>query len=318
MRSRPIDPPVARSTLRGSVSTARVDLVAAVVRRARGIDSALLRPVPERTLVLVHVLVAVVIGLRLLGRDWTLVAARPAVLTGGPTPFGWLPFAVPVALLVGLQIVGLLGVALVLARVRARVGFAVAWGAYVLLTALWGSSGKVLHNDVLTITVGVVLLAATVPARPGPGTVARSGWAVHGALAVVGCVYLLTGAQKLVHSGPAWAFGDSMAWVLRQGTSPLGEGLTRVVADQPVLTRALATGALVLELTAPLWLAVRVTRIPFAAAVAAMHTSIWVFLGLDYSAWVLTVAAVAVPTGLRAASRATPPADGRVGTPPAG
>ena len=187
-----------------------------------------------------------------------------------------------------------------------------------LLTGLWGSSGKVLHNDVLTITVGVVLLAATVPTRPRPGTVARSGWAVHGALAVVGCIYLLTGVQKLVHSGPAWAFGDSMAWILRQGTSPLGEGLTRAVADQPVLTRALATGALVLELTAPLWLAVRVTRIPFAVAVAAMHTSIWVFLGLDYSAWVLTVAAVAVPTGLRDASRATPPADGRAGTPPAG
>ncbi|MNW55768.1 hypothetical protein D3C74_334520 [compost metagenome] len=66
-----------------------------------------------------------------------------------------------------------------------------------------------------------------------------------------------------------------------------------------MLTQALAGGALVLELTAPLWLAIRVARIPFVLAVAAMHGSIWAFLGLDYSAWVLTAAAVAVPLALR-------------------
>ena len=281
-------------------------LVTAVLRRARAVDAALLRPVPERTLVLVHALVAVVIGLRLLGRDWTLVAARPPVLTGGPTPFGGLPVTVPIVVLVGLQVVGLLGVGLVLARVRVRLGFAVAWAAYVVLAALWGSSGKVMHDDVLTVLVGAALLVAHVPARARTGAAARSGWVVHASLAVVGCVYLLTGLQKLVHSGPAWAFGENMAWVLRQGTSPFGDGLTRLVADQPLLTRALATGALVLELSAPVWLAVRATRVPFAVAVALMHASIWAFLGLDYSAWALTLAAVAVPSGLRPVLRASP------------
>ncbi|MEK8226888.1 hypothetical protein NKG05_13565 [Oerskovia sp. M15] len=48
-----------------------------------------------------------------------------------------------------------------------------------------------------------------------------------------------------------------------------------------------------------LWLAIRVTRIPFVLAVTGMHASIWAFLGLDYSAWVLTAAAVAVPMALR-------------------
>ncbi|MBD5786227.1 hypothetical protein IF650_08550 [Cellulosimicrobium terreum] len=272
----------------------------------RLLDRRLLAPVPWYRLVEVHTLVALVVGLRLATRDWTLVAQRPAVLTDGP--MGWLPVEAPVAALLVVQVAGILGVALVLAGVRSRVGFAVAWTAYVVLTALWGSSGKVMHDDVLTVTVGFVLLFAAPPAR---GTArgedaARTGWTVRAALAVVACVYLLTGVQKLVHTGPSWALGENMSWILRQGSSPFGDGLTRLVADQPVLTRALATGALLLELTAPLWLAVRVTRIPFAVAVAAMHTSIWAFLGLDYSAWALTAAAVAVPTGLAVGRRLLP------------
>lgn len=317
--TREIDPHVATSTHRGSISRARVDLgrgpgralgrgFARVVDGVRGVDRRLLAPVPWYRLVEVHTLVAVIVGVRLVTRDWTLVADRPAALTGSPTVLAWLPVQAPVALLLAVQVVGILGVALVLAGVRTRTGFAVAWVAYLVLTALWGSSGKVMHNDVLTVTVGFVLLFAAPPAR---GTAhgeepARTGWTVRAALAVVACVYFLTGAQKLAHSGPSWALGDSMAWILRQGASPFGEGLTRVVADQPLLTRALATGALLLELTAPVWLAVRVTRIPFVAAVAAMHASIWVFLGLDYSAWVLTVAAVAVPLALAPGRRLLP------------
>jgi hypothetical protein len=279
-----------------------------VLRAVRGVDRRLVAPVPWYRLVEVHSLVATVVGVRLAVHDWTLVAQRPAVLTGGPTILGWLPVEPSVAALLAVQVLGILGVALVLAGIRARVGFAVAWTAYLVLTALWGSSGKVMHTDVLTVTVGFVLLFAAPPAR---GTAhgeepAPTGWTVRAALAVVACVYFLTGAQKLVHSGPSWALGDSMAWILRQGASPFGDGLTRVVADQPLLTRALATGALLLELTAPVWLAVRLTRIPFVLAVATMHASIWVFLGLDYSAWVLTVAAVAVPLGLAPGRRLLP------------
>ena len=307
VRASEIDPEGATSTSRRPISRGRVDLVGL----ARAVDRRLLAPVPWYRLVEVHTLVAAVIGLRLVTRDWALVAQRPAVLTGGPTFLGWLPVDVPPAVVLVLQVAGILGVALVLAGVRVRAGFVVAWVAYVLLTALWGSSGKVMHDDVLTVTVGAVLLAAAPPARGAARgeDPARTGWTVRAALAVVGCVYFLTGAQKLVHTGPSWALGDTMAWILRQGSSPFGDDLTRLVADQPVLTRALAAGALLLELTAPVWLAVRVTRIPFAVAVATMHASIWVFLGLDYSAWVLTVAAVVVPLGLRPGRRLWPSSD---------
>lgn len=76
----------------------------------------------------------------------------------------------------------------------------------------------------------------------------------------------------------------------------MGPALTALVADQLWLTQLLAGGALALELTAPIWPAVRLTRVPFALAAAVMHGSIWVFLGLDYSTLELTVAAVVAGT----------------------
>jgi len=62
----------------------------------------------------------------------------------------------------------------------------------------------------------------------------------------------------------------------------------------------MAGGALALELLAPLMLAWRWTRALFAVSAALMHGSIWMFMGLDYSAWILTVVAVALPTGIAA------------------
>lgn len=276
-------------------------VVAACGRAVRRVDARLVAPGPADVWVRVHTLVALVIGLRLATRDWTRLAARPPELTWRATLLGWVPAPLPVGVLVALQVAGLVGVLAVVLRRHGRLGFAVAWTAFTVLAGLWGSGGKVVHDDVLTVTVGVVLLGAAVPGRGTPPQEqdVRWGWPPRAALAVVAVVYLLTGAQKLRHSGPTWALGDNMAWVLRQGTSPFGEGLTLLVADQPWLTRALAAGALCLELAAPVLLAVRVTRVPFALAVLVMHGSIWAFLGLDYSAWVLTVAAVAVPLGRR-------------------
>jgi len=272
---------------------------------AEHVDARLVAPGPAYRLLEVHTLVTLVIALRLAARDWTLVAERPADLTFRATLVGWFPAPVPAWLLVALQVAGLAGAALVLLRRHPRLGLAVAWGAYALLTGLWGSSGKVMHNDVLTVTVGLVLLLAPLPARGTPARQERVawGWPPRAALAVVATVYLLTGVQKLRHSGVSWVLGDNMAWVLRHGTSPFGDGFTHLVADHVWLTQLLAAGALGLELAAPVLLAVRATRIPFAVAVAVMHGSIWAFLGLDYSAWVLTVAAVVVPQGLPRGTR---------------
>jgi hypothetical protein len=272
----------------------------------------------------VHTLVVLVIALRLVARDWGSIADRPAALTDGLTVMAWLPPHVPAWVLVSLAVVGVAGAGLVVARTHAHAGFVLAWAAYTVLCALWGSSGKVMHNDVLTVWVGFVLLFARVPRRDEDErrTVAF-GWPPRAALVVLGTVYLLTGVQKLRHSGIGWALGENMSWVLRQGTSPYATELALWVADHDVVARGMATGALLLELSAPLWLAWRRTRALFVLAVAVMHGSIWLFLGLDYSAWVLTAAAVAVPMSLAPSRRLTDlrlpwpsgPAPGRVSPP---
>lgn len=270
-----------------------------VRRLLHGIDERLTAPGPGYRLLEVHTLVALIIGLRLVARDWAAIADRPAALTDGLTFVSWLPPHVPDRVLVALAVIGVAGVGLVVARRRAQLGFVVAWTAYAVLCALWGSSGKVMHNDVLTVWVGFVLLFARVPERgqDDERTVAF-GWPPRAALAVLAVVYWLTGVQKVRHSGFEWAFSDNMTWILRQGGAAPATGFAHWVADHGVVAGSLATGALLLELTAPVWLAWRRTRALFALSVAVMHTSIWLFLGLDYSAWVLTAAAVAVPMSL--------------------
>lgn len=275
-------------------------------RALRRIDAALTAPGAGYRLLEVQTLVALVIGMRLVARDWASIADRPVALVDGLTVVSWLPPHLPAWIPVVLAVVGVGGVGLVLARTHARAGFAVAWGAYVVLCALWSSSGKVMHNDALTVWVGLALLLARPPARGQEDRRAVGfGWPPRAALAVLACVYWLTGVQKLRHSGLGWAFGDNMSWVLRQGTSPFVPGLSDWVADHTAVAAALATGALLLELTAPVWLAWRRTRALFALAVAVMHGSIWLFLGIDYLPWVLTAAAVAVPMSLRPDVRLT-------------
>lgn len=280
--------------------------VAAVLRR---LDAALVAPGPGGRLLTLQTLLALLFGLRLATRDWTLIAHRPPELTQHLWLLGWLPGPVPAPVLTALQVAGLAGVALVLTRRAPRAGFALAWGALLVLAGLWGASGKFTHNDLLGLTVAFPLLFARMPDDLGdrfgdPHEHSAEdrdpawGWPPRAALGVLGTVYFLTGAQKLGNGGADWVLGDSMAWILRQGTSPFGPWLTHLVADAPVLPNLLAGGALALELSAPLWLAWRPARLPFAAAVTLMHCSIWAFLGLDYSAWALTAWAVALATGI--------------------
>lgn len=279
------------------------DVVGAPVARiravARNLDAAVVSPGPATVLIRLQIFLTCVIGLRLATRDWTLISERPAELTYKLWLLGWLPAPFPPGLVDAIQVAGLAGVALVLTRTRPRLGYALAWSAYFLLAGLWGASGKFMHNDILTITVGVVLLFAHVPAAVGTDSGKRRiawGWPPRAALAVLGTVYFLTGVQKLRHSGLAWVFSDNMAWVLRQRPSQFGDDLTRFTADTPFLPQLLAGGALLLELGAPILLYFAATRLWFAVGVTAMHTSIWVYLGLDYSAWVLTAWAVVLAT----------------------
>ena len=235
------------------------------------------------------------------------VADRPAELTYRLWTLGWLPH-LPAPVLVAIQVAGLVGVALVLTRREPSLGFALSWSSLLVLAGLWGASGKFHHNDVLLLTAAFPVLFARLPrsaarqATPRPDGMREVawGWPPRAALAVVACVYFLTGLQKVRHSGLAWVFSDNMSWVLRQGadSSPVSTDLVRVLAETPVLPQLLAGGALALELAAPLLLFWRPTRLVFAATVTAMHLSIWACLGLDYSPWWLTVWAVTIATGV--------------------
>ncbi|WP_456786811.1 hypothetical protein [Cellulomonas sp. P5_C5] len=271
------------------------------------VDERLVAPGPGFRVAEIQILLAVVIALRLATRDWTQVAGRPAALRDGLTVMSWYTGTPAPWALVAVQVIGLACAVLVVAQRRPHLAFVGLWTAYTALTALWGSSGKVMHNDVLTVLVASVFLFASSPPRDGWSDVrVRYGWPPRTALAVLGLVYVVSGAQKLVHSGPEWVFSDNMTWILRLGlsahlsggTEPVGQDLAQTVAQYGWLSMGLAGGALLLELTAPVWLAVRRLRIPFVVSVTLMHGSIWLFIGLDYSAWPLTVAAVAVPMAL--------------------
>jgi hypothetical protein len=154
-----------------------------------------------------------------------------------------------------------------------------------------------MHNEVILLLACVPLLLAPGDARIGDRTMSvRSGWTPRAAVAVVGCVYFLTGLQKMIHSGPSWFLSDNMSWVLYQGAdSGSLPAFARWIAGLPVVPNLFALGAISLELLAPLILYVRRTRPFYVLAAIGMHGSIALLLGLDYSAWVLTVAAVALP-----------------------
>lgn len=244
------------------------------------------------------------IGLRLATRRWWTVADRPAEAFEPVAVLSWLDRPLPLAAVAAIWLAGLLAVIVGLVaatrRRSARPALVVAWTALLVLAGLWGSAGKVLHNDLLLLTVTAPVLLAPA-ARPWREHEVRWGWPPRAALAALAAVYFLTGYQKLRHSGLDWVFSENMRWVLVQGRPVVPAELSRAVSGQVWLTQALAGGALALELTAPLLVAVRRTRVWFAVAVTVMHGAIWLFIGIDYWTWVVAAWAVVLPSSALAA-----------------
>ncbi len=178
----------------------------------------------------------------------------------------------------------------------------IAWLSLLLLGAFHSSAGKIMHNEVLLLLATVPLLFSASDARIGDRRESLQwGWPPRAAMAVLATVYFLTGVQKLRHTGISWVLGDNMSWVLYAGATsqrtPFPE-LTTAVAGMHWLTHLMAAGAITLEILAPLLLIWPVTRAVFVVGVCAMHASIGLLMGLDYSGWVLTVLAVTLPWNL--------------------
>jgi hypothetical protein len=112
----------------------------------------------------------------------------------------------------------------------------------------------------------------------------------------VGPAYFFVGFQKLRYSGIAWATSDNLRWVLYASKGPYGhpDAIALFVADRAWLAHLLAGATLFFETLFPVVLFVPRLRWLFIPAVIGLHIGIQLTLGLDYSAWWLTVLIVFV------------------------
>lgn len=266
-------------------------------RLASGLDRRLLAPGTAHRLACVRLVLALTLGIRLAIGEWDVLAQRTDEAFRPVPAVSWLDTVPSASALLVVQLLGLVGAVLAVVGRWPRAGFALAWLALLFLGALHSSAGKIMHNEVLLLLACVPVLASPPGARIGDQSSSTAyGWVPRASLAVVGVAYGIAGLQKLVHSGPAWVTSENMRWVLYQGADAgVAPVVARWVAGLPVVPNLFALGAVTLELLAPLLLAYRTTRPFYVLAALGMHGSIALLLGLDYSAWVLTVVAVALP-----------------------
>jgi hypothetical protein len=276
-----------------------------VIRR---IESWLYRPGDPRRLAAARIGLSSVLAVRLSRGVYASLAGQAAALYRPLSFMHVFPRMPSHGVTVAVQLVGVAAAILSVIGWRARWALPVAWASGVFLNGMATSVGKVVHNDVLLLLAIVPLLVAPTAAvwsldarRAGRRTsdVASGpafGWPIRTAMVVVAGSYLFTGLAKLEFSGPAWAFGSNLRWVLYAASDGHAHpnGLALFVADRPLLAHALAVMTLVIELGFPLVLFRPRSSWFFVPGVVALHLGIWATMGLDYSAWIATVLVVFV------------------------
>lgn len=287
-----------KAVTRSTEASRREELRTRVQQARRWVEEFLWGSETGARLLVVHVGLSALIGLRLVLGPYRQLADTPPELVDSVPLIFWLDRMPPVEVFVGLQVIG--GVAALCAVLRRRVrwSFAVTWLCYLVLAALRGSRGKVLHNDLL-------LLWASAPFLLAPLAVSvrdriprqRYGWPIRVSMAVLALIYFFAGYHKLRRSGPGWVVGENMSYVLRWGPS-IGEtpweGLAMSVANTPWAAHGSAAFILGLEITFPLVLLYRGLRPWYALAAVVLHVGTWLLLGLDYWAWAITVPLVLI------------------------
>lgn len=267
--------------------------------RARSaLDEALWGPETASRLVVVHVGLSALIGVRIVAGSYRQLADTPTALVDPVPVLGFLDRMPSAEMFVALQVVGGVAALAAVLRRRPRLAFAVAWVCYLVLAGLRGSRGKVLHNDLL-------LLWASAPFLFAPAVVdvrdriarRRYGWPIRVAIVITALIYFFAGYHKLRRSGLEWAYGDNMRYVALWGPSIGGSGwkeLAQWVGEQVWVARASGVFILGVELAFPVVIFVNRTRVLFAAAAVFLHASTWFLLGLDYWAWAVTVPLVLI------------------------
>lgn len=262
------------------------------------LDDALWGPETARRLLVVHVGLSALIGVRIVAGSYRQLADTPRPLVDPVPILGLLDQMPPAWMFVAIQAVGGLAALAAVLRRHPRAAFAVAWFCYLVLAGLRGSRGKVLHNDLLLLWVSApfLLAPAVVDIRDRVAR-RRWGWPVRVAIVITALIYFFAGYHKLRRSGLEWAYGDNMQYVTLWGPSIGASGwpdLARWVGDHLWVSRASGVFILGLELTFPVVVFVRWTRALYAAAAVFLHVSTWFLLGLDYWAWAITVPLVLV------------------------
>jgi hypothetical protein len=267
-------------------------------RLRAALDEALWGPETAARLVVVHVGLSALIGLRIVAGSYRQLAGTPAALVD-PAPFlGFLDRMPSASMFVALQVVGGLAALAAVLRRRPQLAFAVAWVSYLVLAGLRGSRGKVLHNDLLLLWVSApfLLAPAAVDLRDRIAR-RRYGWPIRVAIVITALIYLFAGYHKLRRSGPSWAYGDNMRYVALWGPSIGSSGwkeLAQWTGEHVWVSRASGVFILGFELAFPVVVFVPRLRVLFALGAVFLHVSTWFLLGLDYWAWALTVPLVLI------------------------
>lgn len=241
---------------------------------------------------------AVLIAFRVGIGPYDALAELPDALFVPVPILAWLSSMPPRFLIVAVQIVVVIAAIAPTFRRYPRASFAVAWTGYLFVAALWGSRGKVVHNDLLLLWAAAPFLAAPpvenqIEREPSRAT----GWPIRVSIVVIALIYFFAGYHKLRRSGPSWVYGENMEWVMLWGPAygaPGWKAVTDWVGSNALAARMSAAFIIGLELIFPLAIWHRRIRPLIALAAVVLHAGTWVLLGLDYWAWAATVAIVLI------------------------
>jgi hypothetical protein len=265
----------------------------------RRVERWIFAPEDARRLAAVRIGLCLLLAYRLSAHDYDALAARHPRFVPHfyMDVFAHMPSPDLSSALQALGIVAALAAALGIAL---RITLPSAFVCGLILNGMLNSEGRVMVRDALLMLCFAVIVAAghatgeawavRAPNRTSFGE--RYGWPIRTAMVVIALAYFFAALQKWRYSGFAWVTTDNLRWILYAQPHP--DGLALFIADRPLLAHLFAAGALLLETCFAVVLFVPRLRWLFIPSVVAMHVSIRIALGLDYSAQWLTVVIVFV------------------------
>ena len=250
-------------------------------------------PETAARLVVVQIGLSVLVGYRILNPQYPALAELPPALMD-PVPIVWWLDSMPsVEVIIGIQVVGVAAALAAALRRRPRLAFAVAWLCLLVLAGLRSSRGKVQHNELLLLWASAPFLFAPVVQDVREAVARRRyGWPIRTAIVITALIYFFAGLHKLWRSGIDWVLGDNMQYLMLWGPS-IGEAawqdLGTWVGEHTLMAKAAGAFIVGFEITFLVVLVLPRLRPLYAVGAVFLHATTWLVLGLDYTAWALTV-----------------------------